>query len=193
MPLVKKPVAFDSINFLPGFPSLSRYQCNPWKIADSAGACADSPVNISREPNMLPASVFIQRAMLQAGVAPPAMKNMMARGIVPAALAGIVRQAHLHGSGGALLGLGHDCGCGCGGHGDCGGGLGGASGSVGVGGSAGSSYGFDGGDEGTNYGPTRLGAFDLTAITSNPVQWLQDNALPLALGAGVAWFIFRRR
>lgn len=174
MPFIKKPVAFDSINFLPGFPSLSAYACNPWDSGKVAGACASTPVQIARQPSTMPASTFIARAMLEAGVAPPQLNNMMRRGVVPGALAGIARQ-HLKGMGFASDGgssddgykmtrLGGGCGCGgsCGGCGDDhkhGGGLG----------------------------------FALSDITSDPMAWLSANAVPLAIGAGLAYFIFKRR
>lgn len=59
MPFVAKPVAFDSINFLPGFPGNSRYSCNPWSIEFKAGACAVGPTAVGREP----AGVMDARAM----------------------------------------------------------------------------------------------------------------------------------
>jgi len=106
MPFVEKPVAFDSVDFLPGFPSLSVYGCNPWNRDLRAGACASPPSVVGREKAQLPATVAMSRAMLEAGIGPASFMSEMQRGIVPAALSG--------------------CGCGgsCGGCGDDHGGMG---------------------------------------------------------------------
>lgn len=175
MPFVQKPVAFDSINFLPGFPSLSRFGCNPWNTGKVAGSCPDGPVNISREPIPVPASQYIARAMLQAGVAPPAYNNMFKRGIVPGQLAGIMAQ---------LRGIGNPGGSGDGGSiGD------GNTGPTRLGGLGGCGCGGSCGCGGHDHG---LG-FALTDITSDPLGWLQSNAVPLAIGGALVFFLFKRR
>jgi hypothetical protein len=103
MPLIQKPVAFDSIDFLPGFPSLSKYDCNPWSTAFKAGACATPPTVIGRERN----------ANIYAG-------DIMARAIASSSN----RPAQIEGLGGC----GGKCGCAgkCGGlgHNDSMGGIG---------------------------------------------------------------------
>lgn len=180
MPFLKKPVAFDSINFLPGFPSLSAFSCNPWDTGHVAGACASTPVQIARQPSTMPASTFMARAMLEAGVGAPKFDRMMRRGVVPAGMAGIVQQ---------LRGIG------------------------------GGGYAGDGGSIGDGYRITRLGGggrgaggcgcggkcggcstdhshglgFALSDITADPMAWLSSNAIPLAIGAAAAYFIFKRR
>lgn len=67
---VDRPVAFDSINFLPGFPSDSVYQCDPWSTTRGEGACAGSPTVIGREQGVNPASMAIARAIAAARNAP---------------------------------------------------------------------------------------------------------------------------
>ena len=99
MPLVARPVAFDSINFLPGFPSDSAFQCDPWSTNRAQGACVDSPTVIGRE-----------RGTSQAGVA-IAAAIAAARGAAPVSL----------GSCGGSCGCGGTCGGGLG-SGDHGGG-----------------------------------------------------------------------
>lgn len=187
MPLIQKPVAFDSINFLPGFPSLSRYGCNPWNRFNTAGACPSDPINVSNEPSPgMSASAYISRAMAEAGVSSPVIDRMVRSGVIPASLAGIVGQlgrkrmiVGLRGSGGALIeGLG--------------GGGGGASISDGGDAIGECQCGGRGGCPGAETcGATRLG--DLTQLTTDPVGWVTGNAMPLAIGFGLAWFFLKRR
>jgi hypothetical protein len=176
MPFLRKPIAFDSINFQPGFPSLSVFSCNPWDTSRRLdGACASEPVQIARQQSTMPASFYIQRALIEAGAAPAAVNNMMKRGIVPAALAGIagirpqLRGLGWGGDGGSIgdgnTGATRLGGCGCGGK---------TAGGCGCGGHG-------------------LGDFSLTDITSDPMAWLKSNVVPLTVGAAVAYFVFKKR
>lgn len=159
MPLMEKPVAFGSVNFLPGFPSLSVFGCNPWKQDMRAGACANPPSVIGREKAALPATDAMTRAMLEAGVGPDSFIADIQRGVMPAALSGV------GGSGSASWEHHHaneKGGCGCGGKcGGCGGGLSGV-------------------------------AETFAELTSDPMQFLQDNALAIALGAAVVWMLKKK-
>jgi len=102
---VQRPVAFGTINFLPGFPSDSVYQCDPWSTT-SAGRCADGPSVIGRETGNYQAGAAIQRALAEVTGRPSLAVGELAVAAAP-------QVAHHHDS---LSGIG-DCGCG----GKCGG------------------------------------------------------------------------
>lgn len=110
MPYMAKDVAFGSIGFQPGFPSLSQFSCNPWSTSATSGACPTAPVALARERAALPATDVVRRAMLEVGAGPFDYNYAMAQGIVPASLAGI-SDDNLP----MVGGLAGDCGCGCGG------------------------------------------------------------------------------
>jgi hypothetical protein len=181
MPLIKQPVAFDSLNYLPGFPSLSKFDCNPWATNVQEGACGNKLVDISRQSGTAPAQVAIQRALTAAGYGSGQSQFAQRRGIVPAALAG---------SGGSLLGLGFTDryadiydgsmdssysgfrglgGCGCGGSG----------GSCGC-------------DDGHHHGMGDISS-DLTAAIADPMTWAKNSILALAVGAFAGYMIGHRR
>ena len=180
MPLMERPVAFGSINFLPGFPSLSVFGCNPWKRDMKAGACANPPSTIGREKAALPATVAMTQAMLEAGVGPDSFISDIQRGVMPAALAGLGAGSdgsimHHNRARGGIHALGANDngwehhhgnegggGCGCGG--TCGGRGGGLSGL----------------------------SESFTALTSDPMGFLQDNALAIAIGAAVVFMLKRK-
>ncbi len=66
MPLVARAVAFDSVGFLPGFPSDSAYQCDPWSTSRKMGGCADAPQVVGREAGTSQAGAAIARAIAEA-------------------------------------------------------------------------------------------------------------------------------
>jgi hypothetical protein len=166
MPFVNKPVAFDSINYLPGFPLDSVYSCNPWDTnPNNPDACSVLPMSLARSAGRMPASLPMQAAMIAAGVAPASRSMMFHKGIVPAQLGG--------------------CGCGCKGSGSCGMGRGGSDHHVHGGGPGGWSNPFQPGVAGLGDFPTSFAPADLMA-------WAQANAAALGIGFALAWFLKRK-
>jgi hypothetical protein len=63
---VQRPVDFDSINYLPGFPTLSLYQCDPFSWNGATGGCAAAPVAVGRELAPVSDATSMALAVLQA-------------------------------------------------------------------------------------------------------------------------------
>ena len=162
---VQRPVEFDSINYLPGFPSLSVYSCDPFSWDTLTGGCAGGPVAIGREKAGVNDATAMALAIVGAAAKSPVrLWSSGSRGgdrhARPMHLSGQHGADHHHyvdarGSGGRRFA--HLNGCGCGGScGSCG-------------------------------GPMGLG-FDMTTITT----WLMANWMPLLIGGGVVRFLKRR-
>lgn len=170
--LIEKPIAFESLDFLPGFPTLSKFACNPWSSNFKAGACANPPVAIGRERGPLNGWPAVQAAIRAAGGTVPSVTGLGGGGrggdrhIQRLRLSGAGGHADRHRADyGYQAGtLRNDVpgyraklgGCGCGGSCGCGGGAG-------------------------------LG-FDASSVTS----WVTANWMPLAIGAAAVWFLKRR-
>lgn len=175
---VAKPVAFGSINFLPGFPSDSVYSCNPWKTDSAAGSCATPPTSIGRESNVLPAGDAIAQALRDV------TGRMSLAGLGGCGCKSKAKQHHST----TLVGVGSvdDCGCG----GSCGGCGSGApvyqgDGVSGAGGGGGFHYHH-------HSGLGDFGVPDLATVTADPLGYLQSNAFPIVLGALVVYLIKKR-
>lgn len=174
--LIEKPIAFESLDFLPGFPTLSKYTCNPFSTFYRAGACANPPQTVGRErTGPYGFDAMVQAIKAAGGVVPNYSGGMSglgkagdrhirhdhfisglgasgrsdrhARFTTDLTAASAFRPRH------GTEGLG---GCGCGGScGGCGGGL---------------------------------GQFDASSIMS----WISANWMPLAIGGAAVWFLKRR-
>jgi hypothetical protein len=170
MPFVARPVDFDSINYLPGFPSISKYDCAPDSWNPLTGGCNNPPVSVGRERRGVIDAQALIAALQQAGAKAPSILG----GLGSAGSYGYHRRVGtgIHGIG-AAAGSGslhrrRGMGCGCGG--SCGGG-----GGCGCG----------------DKSPMSLGQLDLTSM-AGIVTWLESNWMPLAIGAGVAWMLKRK-
>lgn len=113
MAYINRPVAFDSINFLPGFPGNSDYSCNPWDMTAEAGACAVSPVAVGRETSPISDATAMALSALAAGSKAPmglSGSDRSARFRRVALSGGGERDYHRRSGG--VAGLGDSCGCG---------------------------------------------------------------------------------
>lgn len=184
--LIEKPIAFESLDFLPGFPTLSKYTCNPFSTFYRAGACANPPQTVGRERSGPYGFDAMVAAIKAAGGQVPnySGKQLAGLGMNPGGHADRhIRHDHfISGLGSEHGGVYHRAGryegnfppastsrndhpnykarlggCGCGGScGSCGGG--------------------------------GLGAFDASSIMS----WVASNWMPLAIGGAAVWFLKRR-
>jgi hypothetical protein len=169
MPFVAKPVDFDSINYLPGFPSLSKFSCDPFSWNALTGGCKTPPVAVGRERKGVIDANALLAALQQTGAKAPSILG----GLGGPGGSGFHRRVGtgIHGVGGAsgsgsLHSHRRGMGCGCGG--SCGGGCGCGSKSA-----------------------MGLGQIDLTSMASI-VSWRETNWMPLAIGAGVVWMLKRK-
>lgn len=185
--LIEKPIAFESLDFLPGFPTLSKYTCNPWGTNFRAGACANPPQAVGRE-RMAPYGfdAMVQAIKAAGGVVPNYSGKMLAGlGAAEHALSRHIRHEHfMSGMGGGEHGGAHH-------------GRSGAAGYEGNWPTASTSR-----NDHPNYKArlsgcgcggscsscSGMGAFDATSIMS----WITSNWMPLAIGAGAVWFLKRR-
>jgi hypothetical protein len=63
---LQKAVDFDSINYLPGFPSLSLYSCSPDSWNPETGGCSALPVAVGRELAPVSDATSMALAVVQA-------------------------------------------------------------------------------------------------------------------------------
>jgi hypothetical protein len=120
MPFVAKPVDFDSINYLPGFPSLSKYDCDPFSWNKATGGCKTSPVAIGRERKGVIDAQALLAALQQTGAKAPSILGGLGESMHRRVGTGIHGVGAASGSGSLHRRRGMGCGCGgsCGGCGD---------------------------------------------------------------------------
>lgn len=179
--LVEKPIAFESLDFLPGFPTLSKFACNPFSTNFRAGACANPPVAVGRERTPLNGWPAVTAAIRAAGGVVPSYtgisglamgeksarhhrdEHLMLRGLG----AHDTGRHHYEGNWPSASTLRNDhpryqaphlSGCGCGGScSSC----------------SGSGLGF-------------------TLDPASIMSWVTANWMPLAVGGALVWFLKRR-